>query len=80
MVEALCAALILAAASAGCEGAIYGAAGAVYAAEGCDRMCGENHLRCNPETGLCEPHPCDEGCPPGTVCDDLRDECVLVDS
>ena len=51
------------------------AAGVLYAARGCKDMCGENHLRCNEETGLCERVPCDGGCPMNTVCDTLTNEC-----
>ena len=62
---------------AGCLDAVLytAAAGTVYAARGCRDMCGENHLRCNEETGLCERKSCDGGCPMRTVCDTFRNEC-----
>lgn len=71
---------VVAAAFAGCGGAgmaLYGATAAtIYAVEGCEHMCEDEHLQCNPETRLCERLPCDGACPLQTTCDVLRDECV----
>ena len=42
----------------------------------CYNRCVENHLECNEATGYCERIPCPDGCPRGTTCDELADECV----